>query len=398
MSAAGRSIAPEATSPAELPRKLPRSERSFVPIEGLPGAEVLPRDQFLGMLRLERKRTERSRRSFVLMLLASPRLLRTDRRGDAFEQVVSALSRSTRETDIKGWYKEGSTIGVIFTEIGAEADGRAVANALLAKTTSALSSVLSIEQINEVTLSFHVFPDDWDNQDPGSPADLTLYPDRWLDTGPKRAARFVKRMMDITGSLCALAFFSPLLFIIAALIKVTSRGPVLFHQERLGHRGKPFRFFKFRSMYLQTGETIHEEYMKAFISGKVDAVKSPKNGNGVYKLTHDPRVTPIGKFLRKTSLDELPQFLNVLKGEMSLVGPRPPIRYELAHYDIWHRDRLLAAIPGITGLWQVEGRSKVTFDEMVRLDLQYATSWSLWLDVKILLRTPGVVLMGSGGY
>jgi lipopolysaccharide/colanic/teichoic acid biosynthesis glycosyltransferase len=102
--------------------------------------------------------------------------------------------------------------------------------------------------------------------------------------------------------------------------------------------------------------------------------------------------------LRKTSLDELPQFINVVKGEMSLVGPRPPIRYEVAHYDIWHRDRLLAALPGITGLWQVEGRSKVTFNDMVRLDLKYATSWSLWLDIKILLRTPRAVLTGSGAY
>jgi lipopolysaccharide/colanic/teichoic acid biosynthesis glycosyltransferase len=184
----------------------------------------------------------------------------------------------------------------------------------------------------------------------------------------------------------------------AALIKLTSKGPILFRQERLGHRGMPFRFLKFRSMHVRTDQSVHEEYMKAFISGKPAAAKSGSNGNKTYKLTRDSRVTPVGRFLRKTSLDELPQLINVLMGEMSLVGPRPPIRYEAARYDVWHRDRLLAARPGITGLWQVEGRSRVTFDDMVRLDLQYARSWSLWLDIKILLRTPAAVLMGEGAY
>jgi lipopolysaccharide/colanic/teichoic acid biosynthesis glycosyltransferase len=124
------------------------------------------------------------------------------------------------------------------------------------------------------------------------------------------------------------------------------------------------------------------------------------NGNdqGVYKLTKDSRITPVGAFLRKTSMDELPQFLNVLKGEMSLVGPRPPIPYEVEAYDIWHRRRLLEAKPGITGLWQVCGRSRVNFDDMVRLDLQYARTWSLWMDIKILLRTPGAVLLGAGAH
>jgi lipopolysaccharide/colanic/teichoic acid biosynthesis glycosyltransferase len=399
MISTGRSLAPKTNSPDELPRKSPKLAHGPVPVEGLDGADVLPEEQFLSMLCLERKRTERSRRSFVLMLLASSRLLRTAYQGDAFEKVLSALSRSTRDTDIKGWYREGSTIGVIFTEIGAEVDGRAVSNALLSKVTSALSGTLSVEQIREINLSFHVFPDDWDSQDPGSPADLTFYPDRPTGGDPrKRTARIVKRTMDVAGSLFALAFFAPLLLFIAALIKLTSRGPVLFRQERLGHGGKPFRFLKFRSMYVQTDESIHEEYMKAFISGKIGAAKSGGNGNNPYKLTRDSRVTPIGRFLRKTSLDELPQFMNVLMGEMSLVGPRPPIRYEAARYDLWHRDRLLAARPGITGLWQVEGRSRVTFDDMVRLDLKYARSWSLWLDIKILLRTPGAVLMGEGAY
>jgi lipopolysaccharide/colanic/teichoic acid biosynthesis glycosyltransferase len=133
------------------------------------------------------------------------------------------------------------------------------------------------------------------------------------------------------------------------------------------------------------------------ITRELDRDKSERN-QGVYKLTSDKRITRLGKFLRRTSLDELPQFINVLRGDMSLVGPRPPIPYELAAYQTWHRRRLLEVKPGITGLWQVTGRSTVDFDEMVRLDLRYATSWTPWLDLRILIRTPAAVIKGSGAY
>ena len=135
--------------------------------------------------------------------------------------------------------------------------------------------------------------------------------------------------------------------------------------------------------------------MTKLIAGEADRIASRADDKGVYKLANDKRITPIGRFLRKTSLDELPQFLNVLKGDMSLVGPRPPIPYELAAYQTWHRRRVLEVKPGITGLWQVTGRSRVKFDDMVRLDLRYAMSWSPWLDVKILMRTPGAVIKGA---
>jgi lipopolysaccharide/colanic/teichoic acid biosynthesis glycosyltransferase len=149
-------------------------------------------------------------------------------------------------------------------------------------------------------------------------------------------------------------------------------------------------------MLVNNDHSAHKEYVTKFIAS--EANKQPANGNGksVYKLTGDPRVTRVGKFLRRTSLDELPQFLNVLTGEMSLVGPRPPIPYELAAYQTWHRRRLLEVKPGITGLWQVTGRSRVNFDEMVRLDLRYATSWSPSLDFSILMRTPIAVIKGEG--
>jgi len=205
-------------------------------------------------------------------------------------------------------------------------------------------------------------------------------------------------MIDIVGSTVALIVSAPLLLVIALAIKLTSRGPVLFRQQRIGQHGKRFTFLKFRSMYIGNDSSVHEEYVKKLIAGQAERKPSNANGDGVYKLTSDKRVTRVGAFLRRTSLDELPQFLNVLKGDMSLVGPRPAIPYEVAAYQTWHRRRVLQVKPGITGLWQVNGRSRVTFDEMVRLDLRYAKAWSLWMDIHILLRTPRAVLLGEGAH
>ena len=184
---------------------------------------------------------------------------------------------------------------------------------------------------------------------------------------------------------------------IAIAIKLTSKGPILFKQRRVGQYGVRFTFLKFRSMYSQSDAKIHREYVLRLIAGKHEGEQGNANG-GVYKIKDDPRITWVGKILRKASLDELPQFFNVLKGEMSLVGPRPPIPYEVEAYDIWHRRRFLEVKPGITGLWQVNGRSRVKFEDMVRLDLQYARSWSLGLDFKILLETPRAVFFGEGAY
>jgi lipopolysaccharide/colanic/teichoic acid biosynthesis glycosyltransferase len=157
-------------------------------------------------------------------------------------------------------------------------------------------------------------------------------------------------------------------------------------------------FLKFRSMYVDNDPTAHREFVTQLIDAGNGNAGPGNKENGTYKITDDPRVTPVGRWLRKMSLDELPQFINVLKGEMSLVGPRPPIPYECEHYDIWHRRRVTEAKPGITGLWQVEGRSALPFDEAVRLDIKYIREWSLWLDFKILIQTPWVVLTCKGGY
>ena len=189
---------------------------------------------------------------------------------------------------------------------------------------------------------------------------------------------------------------SPLLAAIAAIIKLTSTGPVIYEQDRLGQFGARFKCLKFRTMYSNNDPKIHQEYVQQFIAGKDGLDKSASSEKPVYKLTNDPRITSIGRLLRKASLDELPQFWNVLRGEMSLVGPRPPVPYEFEVYDVWHRRRVLEVKPGVTGLWQVSGRNRTLFDEMVRLDLRYCQSWSLWLDVKILFATPRAVFHGDG--
>jgi len=358
---------------------------------------IASEESFAKLLCLERKRTERSRRRFVLILLGTGKLLKGGNTENALEQILCVLSGSMRETDVMGWYKQESVIGLIFTEIGT-AEGRTVASAILAKLSQALFHALTIDQINEISLSFHVFPEDWEKQGPGGPTDSAFYPDLVWRIDPKSGARLVKRAMDVLGSLSALVVLSPLFIVISIAVKLTSNGPIFFRQQRVGRHGKRFRFLKFRSMYFNSDPSIHENYVKQFISGTADTQRPKGSEASVYKLTGDPRVTRLGRFLRRTSLDELPQFFNVLKGEMSLVGPRPPIPYEVGRYDIWHKRRLLAVKPGITGLWQVEGRSRIKFDEMVRLDLRYSMSWSLWLDIKLLLQTPGAVLMGEGAH
>lgn len=370
-----------------------------LPVYSPSESQIFEREAFVRMLSLERKRTQRSGRPFVLMLLEAGALLKAGSDERALQKVLQALSQSIRETDIKGWYEEGEIIGVIFTEID-RAQGRAVANALLSRVSAALASTLGIEDINEIRLSFHIFPEEsnTNGNGNGNQSDPFLYPDLEMDMDRKKAARILKRAMDITGSLCALFISAPLLMLIASAVKLTTKGPVIFRQQRVGQYGRSFTFLKFRSMYTACDPAVHMEYMRSLIRDETSADAGKNEGPHVFKLTNDPRVTPIGRLLRRSSLDELPQFFNVFKGDMSLVGPRPAIPYEVKNYDIWHRQRIFEVKPGITGLWQVAGRSRTKFADMVRLDLQYAKSWSLWLDIKILLRTPRAVISREGAY
>jgi exopolysaccharide biosynthesis polyprenyl glycosylphosphotransferase len=207
------------------------------------------------------------------------------------------------------------------------------------------------------------------------------------------AARIVKRASDIIIATAAVLILMPFWLLIAALIKLDSKGPVFYKQERVGMDGRIFLFYKFRTMRRGSDDAEHREFQRRYISGKPE-VNVGDDGRPVYKLKTDPRITWVGRWLRRLSLDELPQLLNVLRGEMSVVGPRPPIPYEVEAYELWHRKRLDMK-PGMTGLWQVSGRNRLPFDEMVRLDLFYIENWSLLLDLKILLQTVPVMLRGD---
>jgi len=356
--------------------------------------EVLTEEVFRRMISLERKRSERSQRPFVLLLIDTGRSQPGDKQSRVLLDMLSALRGATRETDITGWYTTNSVVGVMFTEI--VLDNNAVLSTILSRIGAVLRDRLDTDQFSRIKFSFHVFPDDWDSNDPERPSNPTLYPDLEKREKTNRFGRALKRMIDVLGSLSLLLVLSPVFAAIAAAIKLTSRGPVLFQQKRIGEHGTPFRFLKFRSMYANNDSSQHKEYVRQMIAGQ--AAKQPTNGTGegIFKLTNDPRITAVGSFLRRSSLDELPQLINVLRGEMSLVGPRPPVPYEVEAYATWHRRRLLEAKPGITGLWQVQGRCRIGFDEMVRLDIRYARQCSPWLDLKILLLTPKAVITGEG--
>jgi len=355
---------------------------------------VLREDAFLHMLCLERKRAERSGRTFLLVLLDAGNLF--EQYKPAIARVTSAVCSSMRETDLIGWQRDHAVMGIILTEIGT-ADKSAIRRALLTSLTTALRSKIEPAQADLIHISFHFFPDEEGHKGARS-ADKKLYPELQWEHKTRRGSRLVKRAIDIIGSLAALIVLSPFLAVIAVAIKLTSKGPVLFKQGRVGQHGVIFQFLKFRSMLPDSDPRVHREFVNEFIGGGATPQQPGQAKRKVFKITDDPRVTRVGAILRRTSLDELPQFWNVLKGEMSLVGPRPPIPYELESYRIWHKRRILEVKPGITGLWQVYGRSRTTFDEMVRLDLRYARTWSLLLDLKILIQTPRAIISQEGAY
>jgi len=356
---------------------------------------ALQENVFHSMLTLERRRAERSGKPFVLMLLDAN--LEYGSAAVILEEAAEVIMASKRETDLAGWYKKSDILGVIFTEVSIEGE-RPLTEILRTKFETALAKDLGREKAAKIAISLHVFPEIWDRNDSDWVADAKLYPDLNRGNSRKRMPLVIKRVMDVAGSAALLLALSPLLAAIAAIIKLTSKGPVIFEQERLGRFGARFKCLKFRTMFTNNDPKIHQEFIQQFISGKEECGKDNESQQAVYKIINDPRVTPIGAFLRKTSLDELPQFWNVLRGEMSLVGPRPPVPYEFEIYDIWHRRRVLDIKPGVTGLWQVSGRSRTRFDDMVRLDLRYCQTWSLWLDLKILISTPRAVFGGDGAY
>jgi lipopolysaccharide/colanic/teichoic acid biosynthesis glycosyltransferase len=345
---------------------------------------------FLHLLYLERRRSERSSRPLCLVLVEQTGIADAATRATALRHICDRLRGSIRETDTVGWYYQNSTLAIMFSDLNT-ADPTVV-NALGTRVSTAVSLALSPEIAQASKISVHLFPKN--SGVDSNIRDLTFYPEVSAQYDARRTELALKRIIDIGGSFFLLCLLGPLFLLIAAAIRLDSKGPIIYRQARVGQHGETFSFLKFRSMYVDSDAAIHREYVTTFISRGDPTIKADE----IFKITNDPRVTTVGGLLRKASLDELPQLWNVLCGDMSLVGPRPPIPYECDCYAPWHRRRIMEVKPGITGLWQVMGRSRLSFNDMVRLDLKYARQWSIWLDIKILLRTPKAVLTGEGAY
>ena len=373
-----------------------RDQLPFDPETGLHG-----RKSFLIRLSEERERTRRTGSPFCLLIADIDRFakaLRGESNQKAYRgfhrRLVQALVSNSRKTDIKGWFDQN--------EVGIILPGTAIAGALkyrekvlhrIEKEWKGIQESQLEEFIRILSFGDAETSQDGSNpdrngrvEDPNTSKDSRLH-EAIFSASNSTIERAAKRMIDIVGSLMGLGVASIPMLVVAVLLNLTSSGPVLFRQERVGFLGRRFVLLKFRSMVANADPTIHKTYVSNLINGKNENVNRGTREKPFYKQTHDPRVTPIGRVIRKFSLDELPQLFNVLRGDMSLVGPRPPIPYEVEHYKLWHTGRFFEVKPGVTGLWQVTARSRTSFDDMVRLDLHYANHWSLWLDLKIILKT-----------
>jgi exopolysaccharide biosynthesis polyprenyl glycosylphosphotransferase len=351
-------------------------------LAGDANADILSAQRFTKQLQVEKRRADRTGLPLSLVIIhVDPE------RGGGFATVTELLELvggSKRETDVLGHVGK-DRVGLLLPHT--DAQGVAVCIDNLAKRAAHLP----------ISISSGTYPDEFFD----SLMNVREVPDTLAflfdeKTDLSRWGAVAKRALDVVGALVALVVFSPFMLVIMIAVAATSPGPVIFRQTRLGKCGVPFAFYKFRSMRTGADDRIHRDYVASLIDGKHDQLNQGDGQKPLYKLTGDPRITRVGRMIRKTSLDELPQLFNVLKGDMSLVGPRPPLPYEAEKYQSWHLRRVLQIRPGITGLWQVEGRSATSFDDMVRLDLRYIRDCSLWLDIKLLLKTVLVVLRRDG--
>ncbi len=362
-------------------------QRRAVPAALRPRRTVArPMDEtlFRDALVRERARAERFEEPFVVARVSR------DGHGaiaDAWDRTVEAVSAAATPGDLIGWFEARAVIGIIRPAVSRAGDPGV-------RAAAADATRRDLEQRLAGTVAgCSVTTDVYD------PAQQTM--PAWLltDLSRQRTAieairAVVKRAVDIVGSAAMLVLLAPLMVVVAVLVKVTSPGPVLFRQERVGAGGRVFRMNKFRTIRADADATIHQRYVEMFIEA---GARKPGGEGATCKIVDDPRVTPIGRFLRRWSIDEVPQFWNVLIGEMSLVGPRPALPYEVAHYKPWHRRRF-DATPGMTGLWQVSGRSRTSFDEMVEIDLRYARNHTILNDLSILAATPRAVWSGRGAH
>jgi len=346
-------------------------------------SHILAKSQFSKQLQLEKRRTDRSKAPLSMIVFRGGAA--DGQRIKNLKRLADLLQRSKRETDILGYLGEHRL-------------------ALLLPDTSGVGVGTLIRNLRgraadlEYSTSSGTYPDQlFDSLLASEKPQIEALP-LLMDDNSNSASMpaLLKRMVDLTGATTLIVLLSPLMLVTALAIALTSPGPVIFRQVRLGRRGESFDFYKFRSMVTNADDHIHREYVQNLINGKHHEFNQGNADNPLYKLTADPRITRVGAFIRATSIDELPQLFNVLKGDMSLVGPRPPLMYEAEKYQSWHLRRVLEIRPGITGLWQVEGRSKTSFDDMVRLDLRYIRNSSLLLDLKILLKTVVVVIRREG--
>ncbi len=366
---------------------------SFTKREGVGILQPIFDEEIMEIVTRERKRADRSGLAMAVLLIGVRDSQRETTSG-LFAVVATVLSAIKSNIDIVGWFERESIIGLIVPEID-PANVKSTCDRLESEFRKELGERSEGDLTDRLSIRLCAYPEPLQLGDEERQAvDPFLYPELYEQRDRVALFHVFKRGMDILGSLGLLLLLSPLLLAIAVLVKLSSRGPVLFHQMRIGQMLQPFMMCKFRTMYANADNRIHHNYVSWFITSSDKG--QAQNKNKIFKLTNDPRITPIGRFLRRTSVDELPQLWNVLVGHMSLVGPRPPLWYEVQQYKPWHRHRVMEAKPGITGLWQVSGRSRTTFDEMVRLDLRYARGQSLWADIKILLTTPAAVIKGNG--
>ena len=344
---------------------------------------ILLKPHFLNCLRIEKRRVDRSKAPLSIALFYFPQGKTSS--WNLIQGFLTSVCKNTRETDIKGWI-DHDVIGLLLPdtdEKGVQCCTEKIANGDGEVPYSVVTG----------TYPNNIF-DKFLTEEKGQPDLFPLFLEESVETFKFQYA--LKRGMDFVGSLVGILLFFPLMFFTAIAVKVTSSGPIIFRQSRLGKKGTRFSFYKFRSMYVNGDDRIHRDYVTNLIKGNLEKINQGDKSTPLYKMKSDPRITRVGKIIRKLSIDELPQFFNVLKGEMSLVGPRPPIAYEVEKYEPWHLRRILEVKPGITGLWQVDGRSKTSFEDMVRMDLRYVQNWSLWFDVKILLKTVRAVIHPKG--
>lgn len=373
---------------------------------------------FLWILRQEMYRVERTNQPLSLLLLEVSSLENMVQNSSdnskhlTLDVLTKMIEENFRKTDIRGWYDK-DVLAILMPNT--TKSGALIANNKLKEAIiNSLKDKDAIHcEVVDKACSIYTYPDSLieensllSSEDSCKEDELTqqdknpyaFHQDILNYFKKSRFKKFIKRLFDIVVSALALLSFLPVIMVIAIIIKLTSPGPIFFKQIRLGYCGKPFTFYKFRSMYHCSDDKRHREYVAKLIKGEQDKLNMGSKQKPILKLTDDARITPFGFYLRRSSLDELPQLFNVLLGDMSLIGPRPPIPYEVESYNNWHLKRILEVKPGITGLWQVLGRSRTTFDEMVRLDIKYVENWSFIMDMKILFMTIDAVLSARGAH